>query len=319
MKADIFENKKNSIIVTSGSKYIDIDAYAGIIAYANLLRLKGMPAKAVRTAKLNESITQTLLNLGITLDKYKKAKNDEFIIIDVSNKDYFDKIVNEEKIVEVIDHHTGFEEYWKNKLGKNAKIEFIGSVATLIVEEYEKENLLSRMSKEIAILLMSAILDNTLNFKAKVTNERDKKAYKNLEKLVGNITKYNEKYFLECQQNIEKNLRASIENDTKTEKICDILPFCFGQLTLWNKNYILSNKDIVYETLNNMSNEWMLNVISLEDGKSYIIANNTTVKKNLEELFNKSFTDDVLELEQVWLRKEIIKKARDILKNEGLI
>ena len=54
------------------NKYIDIDAYAGIIAYANLLNLKGIQAKAVSTAKLNESITQTLLNLEIGLDKYKK-------------------------------------------------------------------------------------------------------------------------------------------------------------------------------------------------------------------------------------------------------
>lgn len=36
-------------IVTSGSKYIDIDAYAGIIAYANLLNLNGISAKAVST------------------------------------------------------------------------------------------------------------------------------------------------------------------------------------------------------------------------------------------------------------------------------
>lgn len=161
-------------IVTSGSKYIDIDAYAGIIAYSNLLRLKGIQAKAVSTAKLNESITSSLLELNTKLDKYEEKEDDEFIIIDVSNKDYFDEIVKESKIVEVIDHHTGFEEYWESKLGENSKIEFIGSVATLIVEDYEKENLLERMSKDIAILLMSAILDNTLNFQAKVTNERDK-------------------------------------------------------------------------------------------------------------------------------------------------
>lgn len=297
-------------IVTSGSKYVDIDAYAGIIAYSNLLNLKGVLAKAVSTAKLNESITSSLLELNIGLDKYEKNDDDDFIIIDVSNKNYFDDIVNENKIVEVIDHHTGFEEYWKNKLGENAKIEFIGSVATLIVEDYEKENLLEKMSKDIAILLMSAIIDNTLNFKAKVTNERDRIAYKKLEKIVGSLLNYEERYFLECQQNIEENLKLSIENDTKTEKICDILPLAFSQLTLWNKDFILSNKNIVYETLNNISDEWMMNVISLEEGKSYIIAINTEVRRNLEKLFDKSFQNDIMELENVWLRKEIIKKAR---------
>ena len=75
-------------IVTSGCKYIDIDAYGGIIAYAYLLNLKGIPAKAVSTSPLNESITPTLLNLDIKLDKYEKSNDDEFIIVDVSNKDF---------------------------------------------------------------------------------------------------------------------------------------------------------------------------------------------------------------------------------------
>ena len=299
-------------IVTSGSNYIDIDAYAGIIAYANLLNLKGIPAKAVSTAKLNESITPSLLNLNTVLDEYKKSDSDNFIILDVSNKDYFDNIVNESKIVEIIDHHTGFEEYWKNILKEKSRIEFIGAVATIIVEDYEKEDLLGNMSEDIALLLMSAILDNTLNFKAKVTNRRDINAYKKLSRIVGNIDNFEEKYFLECQKSIEVNLEKSIENDTKNERTCDILPDTFSQLTLWNKDFILNNKENVYKILDKMSPEWMLNVISLEEGKSYIIANNELVKRNIEKLFEKAFKADIMELDSVWLRKEIIKKARNI-------
>ena len=299
-------------IVTSGSNYIDIDAYAGIIAYANLLNLKGIPAKAVSTAKLNESITPSLLNLNTVLDEYKKSDSDNFIILDVSNKDYFDNIVNESKIVEIIDHHTGFEEYWKEILKEKSRIEFIGAVATIIVEDYEKEHLLGNMSEDIALLLMSAILDNTLNFKAKVTDRRDINAYKKISRIVGNIDNFEEKYFLECQKSIEVNLEKSIENDTKNERRCDILPDTFSQLTLWNKDFILNNKENVYKILDKMSPEWMLNVISLEEGKSYIIANNELVKRNIEKLFEKAFKADIMELDSVWLRKEIIKKARNI-------
>ena len=299
-------------IVTSGSNYIDIDAYAGIIAYANLLNLKGIPSKAVSTAKLNESITPSLLNLNTVLDEYEKSDSYNFIILDVSNKDYFDNIVNESKIVEIIDHHTGFEEYWKNILKEKSRIEFIGAVATIIVEDYEKEHLLGNMSEDIALLLMSAILDNTLNFKAKVTDQRDINAYKKLSRIVRNIDNFEEKYFLECQKSIEANLEKSIENDTKNEKTCDILPDTFSQLTLWNKDFILNNKENVYKILDKMSPEWMLNVISLEEGKSYIIANNELVKRNIEKLFEKAFKTDIMELDSVWLRKEIIKKARNI-------
>lgn len=296
-------------IITSGNKYIDIDAYASCIAYAKLLNLKGIQAKAVSTAKINESITHYLLELDSKLEEYKKDDNDEFIIIDVSNKDYFDDIVEENKIIEIIDHHVGYEDYWKKKLGNKSNIEFIGAVATLIVELYEKENMIKKMPKDIACLLMSAILDNTLNFKAKVTTARDKSAYKKLEKISNFKKNYAEKYFLECQLNIEKDLKKAIENDTKIEAITTQLPKIFAQLTIWDKNNILDKKDLIYNTLDNIDPEWMMNLICLKDGKSYIIASNTEVQKKLENLLNGEFQNDVMKLDNVWLRKEVIKKA----------
>ena len=297
------------VVITSGSKYIDIDAYASCIAYANLLNLKGKEAKAVSSAKTNESIPSSLLKLNIGLDNYKPSKEDEFIIIDVSNKAFFDKIVNEDKIIEVIDHHVGYEEYWKNKLQDKAKIEFLGSIATLIVEIYEKEGLMHKITKELAILLISAILDNTLNLKAKVTSKRDIVVYEKLERIIQD-RKYPEKYFLECESQINKDLKLAIENDTKTEYVSSILPPIFSQLTIWDKETVLRNKDILYTVLNHMGNKWMLNLICLKDGKSYLIAEDLKVQKNLEKLFNKKFKADMMELDNVWLRKEIMKIAQ---------
>lgn len=60
---------EKNIIVTSGKRYIDIDAYASCIAYAKLLRLKGKNAKAISTANLNESITNSLIQLPEKLEK----------------------------------------------------------------------------------------------------------------------------------------------------------------------------------------------------------------------------------------------------------
>jgi len=297
------------IIVTSGNRYIDIDAYSGCIAYAYLLNLKGIEARAVSTAKPNESITTNLLNLDTKLDKYQESNSNQFVIIDVSNKDFFDTMVNESNIIEIIDHHYGYEEYWKNKLGEKFKIEFIGAVATIIVELYEKENLLNKMTKDIAELLMSAILDNTLNFKAKVTTKRDKIAYEKLETIVNYKGNYAEKYFLECQQEIEKDLVKAIENDTKIEKINDILPTVFGQLVVWDKKYILDNEKVLYDTLSNIGDDWMFNLICLKDEKSYIIAQDTEIKQKLEKLLNERFEDNIMKMQEVWLRKEIIAKA----------
>lgn len=306
-------------IVTSGNKYIDIDAYAGCISYSYLLNLKGIQSKAVSTAKLNESITEKLLELGIKLNKYKPTEEDEFIIIDVSDKNFFDNIVKENKITEVIDHHTGFEDYWKQRLGNNSKIEFIGSVVTIIFELYEKENLQDKITKDIAYLMMSAILDNTLNFKAKVTNHRDIIAYQKLEKIVEDSENYASKYFLECQEIIERDLRKALENDTKTGILSKKLPNVFSQLAVWNKNNILDNKKLIFDTLNNFGNEWILNLICLEEGKSYIIASNDLVLQDIKKLLNGNINQYYLKCEDVWLRKEIINTPEfiegKILKN----
>lgn len=134
----------NTKIVTSGNSYIDIDAYAGCIAYAHLLNLLGQNAKAVSTAIFNESITNKLQKLNIKLQNHTFNQNDEYILIDISNKKYFDKIVKEDKITGIIDHHMGFENYWKNKIGNNARIESIGSVCTIIFELYENYKLEKR-------------------------------------------------------------------------------------------------------------------------------------------------------------------------------
>lgn len=141
-----------------------------------------------------------------------------------------------------MNHHVGFEKYWKERLKEKASIEFIGDVAIIIVESYEKENLLRKMNVDTAYLLMSAILDNTLNFKAEITATRDKSAYKNLEKIVGNKIDYSEKYFLECQKGIEDDLIKAIQNDTKLENVNEIRPYVFAQLTVWDKKNILNNK-----------------------------------------------------------------------------
>jgi len=122
------------IILTSGKKYLDIDAYASSIAYRELLKLRGIESKFVSTSILNYSITESLLNLPFGIDDYEVSREDEFIIIDLSNKDFFENFVEEKRIIELIDHHPGYENYWKEKLKENSHIEQIGSVATIIVE-----------------------------------------------------------------------------------------------------------------------------------------------------------------------------------------
>ena len=228
------------VVVTSGSKYMDIDGYACSIAYARLLNLLGINAKAISSANLNNSITNSLRNLNTKLDNYQAKDDDKYVIVDVSNPKFFDKFVKQENVIKVIDHHVGYEEFWRDRIGENANIEFIGAAATLVFEEYEKNNMLDNMSTDVAKLLMAAILDNTLKFTAKITSNRDRVAYKRMQEIVGNKD-FDKLYFHECQLQIEQNLEETIKNDTKIEKVSESLPKVFGQLTVWNKDFIIAN------------------------------------------------------------------------------
>jgi hypothetical protein len=51
----------------------------------------------------------------------------------------------------------------------------------------------------------------------------------------------------------------------------------------------------------------MMNLICLKEGKSYLLAKDTEVQKNMEKLFDQKFENQIMELDHVWLRKEIIK------------
>lgn len=296
------------IIITVGKSYIDIDGYASSIAYRELLRIKGINSKFVSNAVLNYSITDSLRRIPYSTDNYSISTDDKFIILDLSNKSYFPDFVNEDNILEIIDHHPGFEEYWNDKLGNKAMIESVGSVATILVEKYEQDNLFDKMDPGVAKLLMAAILDNTLNFTANITTNRDKVAYKKLEVLT-NEYDYASLYFSECQKSIESNLKEAIHNDIKIQKVNEYLPEVFGQLTIWNINELLLKRDTINQIMGGYGNEWMLNMISLKDNFSYIMYSNAEVMVKLKQLLNCYDENGVLIKNPAMLRKEIMKKA----------
>ena len=296
------------IVLTVGKSYIDIDGYASSIAYRELLKLQGIEAKFVSNASLNYSITDSLKNNSFAIDKYNISSIDKFIVLDLSNPMFFPEFVKEDNIIEIIDHHPGYEEYWDNKLHEKSIIEKVGSVATIIVEKYEKLNLLDKINIDVAKLLMAAILDNTLNFTAEITTQRDKEAYKKLE-LKTKEYNYDEIYFNECQKYIENNLEESIHNDIKIQKNSKKIPEVLGQLTIWDTNILLKKIDVLRKIMESYNNDWILNIISLKDNKSYIICSNDKVKSMIENILDCYNKNDILVKDPAILRKEIMGKA----------
>lgn len=297
-------------IVTSGAAYLDIDAYAGCIAYARLLNRQGLPARAVSSAPLNESVSQTLRNWPAAMDSYPLESTDQFVLVDISNPRYFDPLVDLDRVVEVIDHHPGFEGYWRDRLGEGAQIEPIGSVCTQIYERWVEAGLFEPLDKVSAALMATAILDNTLNLKGKITSPRDVLAYTALAEKAGLAAQWPEDYFRECQAAIVLDLDAALRRDSKLMAPDLPLPRAFGQLAVWDAQSVLREQRAqLCSAMQRQHSDWLLNLVSIHEQRSYLVVGPTVDTGRLSDLLGVGFQDGVAIVQPPVLRKEVLAAA----------
>lgn len=238
-------------IVTAGAKYLDIDAYGGMAAYAELLQMQGKTAQAASSAALNESITKTIQSWGAPINtQYRPGSDDKFTLIDISNPAHFDTLVLLDRVDGVMDHHSGFEAYWRRRLGDGAVIAAVGAACTLVYEAWERAGLVGSMSERSARLLIAGILDNTLNFKAHVTTDRDERAYKALVKLANLPADWPMLYFTECQDTIMANTAGLLGTGSKVCVFPSFAePMAIGQLAVLDARKLLDRADVIERTM----------------------------------------------------------------------
>ena len=118
-----------------------------------------------------------------------------------------------------------------------------------------------------------------------------------------------DEYFEACYAEINADLVRAIRDDTKIEKVSPMLPEVFGQII------VPKIEDFEAKVLSSAFAEysgWMMNVIALKDGKSYIYFSENKAKDKLEKLFKEKAKGNLIILNKFKLRKEIMKLAREI-------
>lgn len=301
-----------NVVVTAGSTYLDIDAYACMVAMAELLNLKGECAIAYSNAPGNYSICDFLVEKGKISNEFScdiQSENIKYIIVDVSDPEFLKNSVPLDNIVEIYDHHVGFEEYWTSRIGRNAHIEFIGAAATLIYREWKRAGLVSKMSQNTALLLIAAILDNTLNLTSANTMNEDVAAFKELCQRFDIGAEWCAEYFRSVQENIESDLKNALFKDLKTVYNNDILPPKFAQLCVWDAVSVLDRLSEIRIYFSELSEKYMINIIDIKHGCSYFVCDCDKCQRKIEKIFNVRFESDVAKTNTAYLRKEIIKKT----------
>lgn len=300
-------------IITSGFSYLDIDAYGGIIAYAELLTKQGITARALSTAPLNESVTKTLRSWPVVLDThYTPSADDTFTLIDISEPEYFEKFVDTDRIDTIIDHHPGYEAYWQERIGSGTIIEPIGAACTQVYECWKRAGLLDQMSTTSVRLLICGILDNTLNFGAQITTPRDKVAYDDLMRRADLPDNWPEVYFGEVQASIDSDPVGAIKNDTKNVDglFSQTQSIRIGQCAVWDASAVLNTYQLdLQAAFDAGGSEWFINVISIGERKSHFLCANGPVQEWLSRLLDLKFNNNLATSDRLWLRKEIIKQA----------
>ncbi|HQG57510.1 MAG TPA: DHH family phosphoesterase [Candidatus Dojkabacteria bacterium] len=306
------------IYITADGLYSDIDIYACSIAYAELLRLRGKNAIAVVNTTFTESVPQFLLDLDVEYLNQSNIdwnKADALIILDRSDSEGLQKNINISKVIELYDHHFGYEEYWSKLLGSRAHIEKVGSCATLIWEQIKLHNQEKKISKNSLILLYLAIISNTLNFKSGVTTDRDIQASKEI-KIIANIpNEFSSDYFKKVSTSIINAPYEAMLKDVKFVVINGSQQIAIGQLEIWDAKEIQNAIILKLETfLPNFENiPWFVTIASIKDGKTILISKSTEMKIMLNKALSIKWEEDISYIcSSLLLRKEIIKALQKV-------
>ena len=255
-------------LIVSGNKYSDIDVLACSVALKNIYDLQKIDALICISENFNESITPKLKQLvsGLSFIPDEMPRVYEVTVVDISDPEHIDKRINQGNITEVFDHHFGYEELWKGRLGDKSRIVEIGACATLIWEYVKSLNLQNSLSHSTKQLLAAAIVSNTLNFNASVTKEADKAAFQYL----GFDGAFIQEYFSDVEKYIMLNPEQAIKSSIKHQTISGV-EYAMAQIELWDsREFLQKNTEVVSKILNGKSClMWFYTSPSISEGKNY--------------------------------------------------
>jgi len=296
----------------------DLDGTACAYAYAEFLIKNGRNVVAGIYGKIHREAQFVFdkFNIEPIADADELIDEaDSIIIVDASDIRGLSDKINPEKVIEIIDHRK------VNEADKfpNAKvqIELVGSAGTLIAEKFYVSD--TAISKESAALLYSAIVSNTINFKANVTTDRDHKMSDWLQsqfELPGNYIHEMFKF----KSTFTQPLSEIIEGDFSTPEFRGI-KVGIAQLEIVNAEEFVNENFLELKSIMNglkidRDLEYVfLTCIDIEIGRNYFLANNKNTQDVLESVLNIKFETEIAQREGIIMRKEITPLLKAYLEN----
>lgn len=179
-----------SKILVFGHKNPDTDTITSAIVYAYLKQQIGVDAEAVRLGEVNNETKYALEKFGFEAPRLIDSVVGEaaqVILVDHNEFQQSADGIEEVQITEVIDHHRVANFQTSDPLYYRA--EPVGCTATILNKIFKENDI--AIPANIAGLMLSAIVSDTLLFKSPTCTEQDVKAGKELAEIAGvNVEEY---------------------------------------------------------------------------------------------------------------------------------
>lgn len=167
-----------------GHKSPDTDSVAAAISYANLKNQLGMPEIYVPAAAgtINAETKFVLDHFSVPVpETITDGKGKKIVLVDHNEVGQAVENIKEATILEVIDHHKIGDITTPNPIFFHN--EPVGSTATIVSAMYDQYKV--PISREMAGVMISAILSDTVLFKSPTCTAKDKEEVAKLAKITG--------------------------------------------------------------------------------------------------------------------------------------
>jgi manganese-dependent inorganic pyrophosphatase len=170
------------MIQVVGHKNPDSDSICSALVATELLKARGLEARPVRQGELNRETQYILQQAGVEAPEMCTSVAGEKVwLVDYTDVSQAPDDINEAEIVGIVDHHRLGDVMTINPL--EAWIWPVGCTCTILFNLLKMEDV--TITREMATLMMSAILSDTVGFASPTCTQKDKEAVQALTEYAG--------------------------------------------------------------------------------------------------------------------------------------
>jgi manganese-dependent inorganic pyrophosphatase len=295
-------------IYVVGHKSPDTDSVTSAITYANLKNVLGMKEVVAAAAGDINNETKFLLDYFKVPapEKLTDATDKKVILVDHNEMAQAVDKLNEENIIEIVDHHkiggikTGKPIFFLN--------EPVGATGGIIANLYEVNGV--KISREMAGLMMAAILSDTVLFKSPTCTPQDKTAVDKLSKIAGVDPMKFGMDMLKAKSDISaKSAKDILTGDFKKFDFSGTKAGV-GQIEVMDLKDLEPKRAAILVEMNNMKEQEKLDMVVLmltdviKEASDILFVGNDKAAKGFEKAFGGKISNNSIYKEKVLSRKK---------------